>query len=151
MQQLPNPAPVTARIVRRGPRVASPSEVPAISVLPVPSAVLGHEPWHKDRVATLSDRGVLTRAATLLGMSAEQLPLPLRWHPLPGQLAVLRTTAEVLPARLEETTGACPECAATERRLDCARELGTLEARLAALAYDAKPVLGWLEESPSAG
>jgi hypothetical protein len=125
--------------------------MPAMSVLPVPSAVLGHEPWDKDRVATLSDRGVLARAATLLGLPAEQLPLPLRWEPVPGQLAVLRTTAEVLLARLEQTTGACPECADTERRLDCARELGTLEARLAALAHDAKLVLGWLEESPPAG
>ncbi len=122
-----------------------------MSVLPIPSAVLGHQPWHKDRVATLSDRGVLARAATLLGMPAEQLPLPLRWQPFPGQLAVLRTTAEVLLTRLEQTTGACPECADTEQRLDCAQELGTLEARLAALAHDAKLVLGWLEESPTAG
>jgi hypothetical protein len=122
-----------------------------MSVLPVPSAVLSHEPWHEDRIANLSDRGVLARAATLLGLPAERLPLPLRWQPIPGQLAVLRATAEVLLARLEESTGACPDCADTEQRLNCARELGTLEARLAALAHDAKLVLGWLEESPTAG
>jgi hypothetical protein len=34
-----------------------------------------------------------------------------------------------------------------ERRLDCARELGRLEARLSALAHDAKLVLSWLEEA----
>ena len=122
-----------------------------MSVLPVPSAVLGHEPWHKDRVATLSDRGVLARAAALLGLPTQRLALPLSWQPIPGQLAVLRATAEVLLARLEESTGACPACADTEQRLDCARELGTLEARLAALAHDAELVLGWLEESPTAG
>lgn len=121
-----------------------------MSVLPIPSAVQGHRPWHKDRVTALSDHGVLARATAVLGLPTEQLPLPLRWGTSPAQLAVLRTTAEVLLARLEQTTGACSDCAHTEQRMDCARELGKLEARLAALAHDAKLVLGWLEESPTA-
>jgi hypothetical protein len=120
-----------------------------MSLLPVPSAVQGHQPWPSDRIATLSDRGVLARAAALLGLPTEQLPLPLHWGPGPAQIAVLRTTAEVLLTRLEQSTGACPDCADMEQRLDCARELGRLEARLSAIAHDAKLVLSWLEDAPT--
>jgi hypothetical protein len=120
-----------------------------MSVLPVPSAVQGHQPWPSDRIAALSDRGVLARAATLLGLPTERLPLPLSWGPGPAQIAALRTAAEVLLTRLEQSTGACPDCAGMEQRLDCARELGRLEARLSALAHDAKLVLSWLEEAPA--
>ena len=120
-----------------------------MSVLPVPSAVQGHQPWSSDRIAALSDRGVLARAAALLGLPAGQLPLPLHWGAGPAQIAALRTTAEVLLTRLEQSTGACPDCAGMEHRLDCARELGRLEARLSALAHDAKLVLSWLEETPA--
>jgi hypothetical protein len=120
-----------------------------MSVLPVPFAVQGHQPWPSDRIAALSDRGVLARAAALLGLPTGELPLPLRWGPGPAQIAALRTTAEVLLTRLEQTTGACPACAGMDQRLDCARELGRLEARLAALAHDAKLVLSWLEETPA--
>ena len=120
-----------------------------MSVRPVPSTldVHGHQPWSSDRIAALSDRGVLARAAALLGLPAGQLPLPLHWGAGPAQIAALRTTAEVLLTRLEQSTGACPDCAGMERRLDCARELGRLEARLSALAHDAKLVLSWLEEA----
>jgi len=139
------PAQVTSRIVRRGLRVASQVEVPAMSVLPV-QVVDGHQPWSKDHVATLSDHGVLARAATVLGLPTDRLPLPLRWGNTPAQIAAVRTTAELLLARLEETSGACPECTGTEQRLACAQELGRLEGRLAALAHDAKLVLSWLDE-----
>src|SRR3954452_23031290 len=106
MRPAPTPAPMAVRIVRRGLRVASPSEVPAMSVLPVLSAVQGHQPWPSDRIAALSDRGVLARAATLLGLPTRELPLPLRWAPGPAQIAALRTTAEVLLTRLEQNTEA---------------------------------------------
>lgn len=121
-----------------------------MTVRPVPSAVQGHQPWCRGHVQSLSDHGVLARAATVLGLPTEQLPLPLRWGATPAQLAALRTTAEVLLARLEQSTGACPDCIHTEQRMDCAWELGKLEARLEALAHDAKLVLGWLGEAPTA-
>ncbi len=117
--------------------------------MPLPVQVAeGHQPWPKHRVTALTDRGVLARAAALLGLPADELPLPLRWGSTPAQIATLRATAELLLARLEQTTGACPDCSRTEHRLDCAQELGTLEARLAALAHDAKLVLSWMHESP---
>ncbi|MGY1814338.1 hypothetical protein [Blastococcus sp. SYSU D00820] len=116
-------------------------------VLPFPPVVNSHQPWPTDHVNGASDQAVLARAATLVGLPADHLPLPLRWGPGPTQLAVLRTTAELLLARLEETSGACPACAGSEQAMDCARELGKLEARLAALAHDAKLVLGWLQGS----
>lgn len=116
-----------------------------MSVLPFQS-VDSHRP-SPERVPTLSDQGVLARAAALLRLPTGQLPLPLRWGPSPAQIAVLRTTAELLLTRLEQTSGACPDCVGTEQRLDCARELGRLEARLSALAHDAKLVLGWLEHA----
>jgi hypothetical protein len=125
-------------------------EVPDMSVLPV-QVVDGHQPWSSDRVATLSDQGVLARAAALLGLSPDRLPLPLRWGPDPAQIALLRTAAELLLTRLELSTGACADCTGTEQRLDCARELGRLEARLSALAHDAKLVLSWLEDAPTTG
>ena len=79
-----------------------------------------------------------------MGIPTRLLPLPLRWGPGSAQLAVLRVTAELLLARLEETSGACSDCAGSDRAMDCARELGTLEARLDALAHDAELVLGWM-------
>ncbi len=115
-----------------------------MSVLPFPSVDNGHRPWPADRVATASDQTVLVRAASLVGISTRLLPLPLRWGPGPAQLAVLRVTAALLLARLEETSGACSDCAGSERAMDCARELGKLEARLDALARDAELVLGWM-------
>ncbi|MGY1762334.1 hypothetical protein ACI79G_14930 [Geodermatophilus sp. SYSU D00779] len=118
-----------------------------MSVLPFPPVVDGHQPWSAERVTGASDRAVLARAAALVGLPADHLPLPLRWGPGPAQLAVLRTTAELLLARLEETSGACPDCASSARAMDCARELGKLEARLAALAHGANLVLGWLQGS----
>ena len=122
-----------------------------MSVLPFPSIVDGHQPWPSNRVATASDRAVLARAAALVGLPADRLPLPLPLHGRPGpeQLAVLRATAELLLARLEETSGACPDCAGSDRAMDCARELGKLEARLAGLAHDAKLVLGWMAGPPT--
>jgi hypothetical protein len=123
-----------------------------LSVLPfpttTPSPVSEHQPWPAERVATLSHRALLARAAELLGLPADQLPLPMPWGPGPAQLAVLRTTAELLLARLELTTGACPDCDRTDASLLCARELGTMEARLAALAHDVRLVLGWVQDSP---
>lgn len=118
-----------------------------MSVLPF-QVVEVHHP-RPTGVATLSDHGVLARAAALLGLPTGRLPLPLRWGPSPAQIAALRTTAEVLLSRLEQTTGACADCQGTEQRLDCAQELGRLEGRLSALAHDAKLVLSWLEESPA--
>ncbi|MGY1651751.1 hypothetical protein [Geodermatophilus sp. SYSU D01119] len=115
-----------------------------MSVLPFPSVDNGHRPWPADRVATASDQAVLARVADLVGIPAHLLPLPLRWGPGPAQLAVLRVTAEVLLSRLEETSGACSDCAGSDRAMDCARELGKLEARLDALAHDAELVLGWM-------
>ena len=120
-----------------------------MSVLPFPPVLDGHQPWPADHLTSASDRTVLARAAALVGLPADQLPLPLRRGPGPAQLAVLRTTAEVLLARLEETSGACPACAGSERAMDCAHELGKLEARLAALAHDAKLVLGWMAAPPA--
>ncbi|MCW2699135.1 MAG: hypothetical protein JWQ45_670 [Blastococcus sp.] len=119
-----------------------------MSVLPV-QVVDGHQPWSKDHVATLSDHGVLARAAALVGLPTDRLPLPLRWGNTPAQIAALRTAAELLLTRLEQTSGACPDCTGTEQRLACAQELGRLEARLDALAHDAKLVLSWLEDSPA--
>ncbi len=119
-----------------------------MSVLPV-QVVDGHQPWSKDHVATLSDHGVLARAAALVGLPADRLPLPLRWGDTPAQVAALRVTAELLLSRLEQTSGACPDCTGTEQRLACAEELGRLEGRLAALAHDAKLVLGWLQQGPA--
>ncbi|MCF6743539.1 hypothetical protein E9529_04475 [Blastococcus sp. KM273128] len=115
-----------------------------MTVLRFPSAVGRHEPWPSDRVVTASDQAVLTRAATLVGIPSRVLPLPLRWGPGPAQLAVLRVTAELLLSRLEESTGACPDCAGSDLAMECARELGKLEARLDALARDAELVLGWM-------
>ena len=115
-----------------------------MSVLPFPSVDNGHRPWPADRVVTASDQAVLVRAASLVGVSPRLLPLPLRWGPRPAQLAVLRVTATVLLSRLEETSGACSDCAGSDRAMDCARELGKLEARLDALAHDAELVLGWM-------
>ena len=46
-------------------------------VRPVPSTLDVHQPWSSDRIAALSDRGVLGRAAALLALPAGQLPLPL--------------------------------------------------------------------------
>ena len=112
MQPPFRPALLTARKTRRDPqRDAQPSEVPVISVLPFPPVVDGHQPWPAAHVTSASDRAVLARAATLVGLPADHLPLPLRCGPGPAQLAVPRTTAELLLARLEETSGACPACA----------------------------------------
>src|SRR4051794_3985553 len=130
MQPVAAPAPEVARIVRRGLRVASQVEVPAMSVLPV-QIVDGHQPWSKDHVATLSDHGLLARAATLVGLPSDWLPLPLRWGNTPAQIAALRVTAELLLTRLEQSSGACSDCSGTEHRLACAEELGRLEGRLA--------------------
>ena len=120
-----------------------------MAVLPVPSVVTAHQPWPSDRISALSDRNALARAAALLGLPAAHLPLPLQWGPGPAQVAALRAVAEILLTRLEQTWGACPDCEETEQELDCARELGRLEARLMALANDAKLVLSWMEESPA--
>lgn len=116
-------------------------------VLPV-QVVDGHQPW-PNVVDTLSDHGVLTRAAAVLGLPADRLPLPLHWGNTPAQIAVLRTTAELLLTRLEQSSGACPDCTGTELRLACAQELGRLEARLARLGRDAKLLLGWLDQAPA--
>lgn len=123
-----------------------------MSVLPfsstAPSPKSAHQPWPAERVATLSHRALLARAAELLGLPADRLPLPMPWGPGPAQLAVLRTTTELLLAQLEQTTGACPYCDRTDESLLCARELGTMEARLAALAHDVRLVLGWVQDVP---
>ncbi|MGY1673486.1 hypothetical protein [Geodermatophilus sp. SYSU D00710] len=119
-----------------------------MSVLPV-QVVDGHQPWPKDHVATLTDHGVLARAATVVGLPVDRFPLPLRWGDTPAQVAAVRAAAELLLARLEQTAGACPDCTGTEDRLACAQELGRLEARLAALAHDAQLVLSWLENPPA--
>jgi hypothetical protein len=42
----------------------------------------------------------------------------------------------------------CPDCAGTDRRLECAQELGTLEARLASAATRAKTALSLRLRSP---
>ncbi|MGY1821613.1 hypothetical protein [Geodermatophilus sp. SYSU D00079] len=112
-----------------------------MSVLPFPSVADRHEPWPSDRIATLSDRAMLARAAEVLGLPTGRLPLPLSWGPGPQQFAVLRAAAELLLARLERIPRACMQCDSTDQSFDCARELGRLEARLSNLAHEARLIL----------
>ncbi|WP_336031010.1 hypothetical protein [Geodermatophilus sp. FMUSA9-8] len=106
-----------------------------------------HRPLPPDVVAELRDAAVMRRAAALVDIDIDELPITFSPHHGGERLAATRTAAELLLARLELLLP-CPDCAGTDQRLDCAQELGTLEARLAAAAARAQFALASLLRHP---
>jgi hypothetical protein len=106
-----------------------------------------HRPLPLDVVRELRDAAVLRRAAALLDIDIASLPIAFSPHQSSERLAATRTAAELLLARLELLLP-CPDCAVSDRRLECAQELGTLEARLASAATRAQIALSLRLRSP---
>jgi hypothetical protein len=106
-----------------------------------------HQPLPMDVLLELRDGAVMRRAAFLLDIDIDQLPIAFSPHQRSERLAATRTAAELLLARLEQLHP-CPDCAGTDRRLDCAQELGALEARLGSAATRAKVALSLRLRSP---
>lgn len=108
-----------------------------------------HRPLHPDVLLGLRDAAVLRRAAALVDLNIDSLPIAFSPHQRSERLAATRTTAELLLARLELLLP-CPDCAGagTDRRLECAQELGTLEARVASAASRAQIALSLQLRSP---
>ncbi len=106
-----------------------------------------HRPLPPDVVRELRDAAVMRRAAALVDIDIDSLPLAFSPHVSAERLAATRTAAELLLARLELLLP-CPDCAGTDRRLQCAQELGTLEARLASAATRAQFALSALLRRP---
>ncbi len=108
-----------------------------------------HRPLHLDVLLALRDAAVLRRAAALVDIDLDPLPIGFSPHHSSERLAATRTAAELLLARLEPLLP-CPDCAGadTDRRLECAQELGTLEARLASAATRAQIALSLRLRSP---
>lgn len=98
-----------------------------------------HRPLPQPTVIGMPDAQALARAALLTGqLGVERLPLHVRPDSPAASLAVTRTAVLLLHVRLQQLYPACPWCMASGTAVDCARELGALEARLAALADHAR-------------
>lgn len=110
-----------------------------------------HDPLADSTVRNFTDRGAAERAAALLGVDLSGCELALRPTAGAGQLAVTRTTAQLLLAGIQDLDPACLDCTGTDRAIDCARELGTLEARLGSLADRAALALSLLLAGPHPG
>jgi hypothetical protein len=108
-----------------------------------------HQPLHPDVVRELRDAAVMRRAAALVDIDITSLLVGFSPHHSNERLAATRAAAELLLARLEVLLP-CPDCAGADldRRLECAQELGTLEARLASAASRARIALFLRLRSP---
>jgi hypothetical protein len=117
-----------------------------------PHVVTPHEPLPFETLIALPYPAAVARAAALAGVLMADMLLSIRLDAAPATLTATRTIVELLLTELDRIESTCSACAGTttDRALACAREIGTLEARLTAVAAQARLALSWQRDRPVA-